>query len=160
LFKTGEKIMKYNKIIEYFESGESGITQLLKDCDTVFDQLEQYKQDFMANMITTVEEYKEKLNVLTGIYGFLEPIFNLSQAYKEITEDITYSNLRTEAENSGKKITADALKVESHKSVGLWIRVRNIFESYVSFTEKAIISVQSQLNRLEKTRDYKPQENV
>ncbi len=55
-------------------------------------------------------------------------------------------------------MTADALKVEAHKAAGLWIRTRNIFESYVKFAEKTIITVQSQLNRLEKNRTYKPQE--
>ncbi len=91
-----EKIMKYSKIIDYFEKNEEGIEELLKDCQDVFDTLEEYKRILMANMIQSEEEYKEMLNRLTGIYGFLEPIYNLAQAYKEIKEDETYSNLRTE----------------------------------------------------------------
>ena len=150
--------MKYSKIIDYFEKGESGIVDLLKECENIFTTLDTYKQDFIGNVIVSADDYKERLNVLTGIYGFLEPIFNLSQAYKEIKEDESYCNLRTRAETEGKKITADALKVEAHRAVSLWIRTRNIFESYVKFTEKGIITIQSQLNRLERNRDYKPQE--
>jgi len=150
--------MKYSKIQNYFDKGEEGITQLLADCADIFETLDQYKQDFIGNMISSADDYKERLNVLTGIYGFLEPIFNLAQAYKEIKEDESYCNLRAEAETTGKKITADALKVEAHRAVSLWIRTRNIYESYVRFTEKGIITIQSQLNRLEKNRDYKPQE--
>jgi len=150
--------MKYDKIQNYFEQGEAGVTSLLKDCEDVFTTIDNYKQQFMANQFSTPDEYKEALNVLTGLYIFLEPIFNLAQAYKEIKEDEAYSNLRTEAEISGKKITADALKVEAHRAVSLWIRTRNIFESYVNATEKSIITVQSQLNRFEKNYNYKPQE--
>jgi hypothetical protein len=150
--------MKYSKIVDYFEKGEQGIVDLLKECENTFTTLDNYKQDFIQNQIITIEDYKEKLNVLTGIYGFLEPIYNLAQAYKEIKEDEAYCNLRTQAETEGKKITADALKVEAHRAVSLWIRTRNIFESYVRFTEKAIITVQSQLNRFEKNSNYKPQE--
>jgi hypothetical protein len=150
--------MKYSKIVDYFEKGEQGIVDLLKECENTFTTLDNYKQDFIQNQIITIEDYKEKLNVLTGIYGFLEPVYNLAQAYKEIKEDEAYCNLRTQAETEGKKITADALKVEAHRAVSLWIRTRNIFESYVRFTEKAIITVQSQLNRFEKNSNYKPQE--
>jgi len=150
--------MRYDKIQKYFEAGEEGITQLLDDCKDSFATLDQYKQDFISNMISTPDQYKEMLNTLTGLYGYLEPIFNLAQAYKEIKEDEAYCNIRTQAETEGKKMTADALKVESHRAVSLFIRVRNIFESYVRFTEKSIITVQSQLNRMERNNQYKPQE--
>ena len=147
--------MKYSKIIEYFNRGEEGVTELLKDCEDVFNTIEDYKQQFIQNVISSGDEYKEILNRLTGFYLFLEPIFNTAQAFKEIKEDEEYCRLRTEAEKEGKKITADALKVEAHRAVSLWIRIRNIFESYVNGIEKAIITVQSQLNRLEKTEKYK-----
>jgi hypothetical protein len=148
--------MKYSKIEEYFKKDEVGITELLKECEDVFETIDGYKQQFMANLFSTADEYKTALNVFTGLYIFLEPIYNLAQAYKEIKEDEAYCNLRTQAEVEGKKMTADALKVEAHKAVSLWIRTRNIFESYVNTTEKSIITIQSQLNRWEKTRDYKP----
>lgn len=150
--------MRYDKIQKYFDEGEEGITKLLLDCQDAFDTIEEYKGLFIGNMISTPDEYKEALNRITGLYSFFEPIFNLAQAYKEIKEDETYSNLRSQAELEGKKITADALKVEAHKAVSLFIRNRNVFESYTKITEKMIITIQSQLNRLEKNRDYKPQE--
>lgn len=150
--------MRYDKIQEYFNRDEEGVTQLLTDCKDAFDTIEEYKGLFIGNMISTPDEYKEALNRITGLYGFFEPIFSLAQAYKEIKEDEAHSTLRIQAETEGKKITADALKVEAHKAVSLFIRVRNIFESYVNTTEKFIITIQSQLNRLERNRDYKPQE--
>jgi hypothetical protein len=149
--------MKYDKVVKYFEEGEIGVTQLLKECEDIFTTIDDYKQQFITNQFSTAEEYMSALNTLTGLYIYLEPIFNLAQAYKEIKEDEAHSNLRAEAEISGKKITADALKVEAHKSVSLWIRTRNIFEAYVNATEKGIITIQSQLNRFKKAEDYKPQ---
>lgn len=150
--------MRYSIIQNYFDKGEVGVEELLKDCDEVFDAIEEYKEQFMANIPSTEDEYKEILNKLTGYYLFLEPIFTIAQAYKEIKEDTAYCNLRTEAEVSGKKLTADALKVEAHKAVSLWIRIRNIFESYVNGVEKSIVTCQTQLKRLEETRKYKPSE--
>jgi hypothetical protein len=150
--------MKYDKIEKYFQEGETGVTQLLVDCKDAFDTIEEYKGLLIANIITDIDSYKEALNRITGLYGFFEPIFNLAQAYKEIKEDEAYSNLRVQAETEGKKLTADALKVEAHKAVSLFIRTRNIFESYVNITEKFIITIQSQLNRFEKNYNNKPQE--
>jgi hypothetical protein len=150
--------MRYDKIQKYFDEGEVGVTQLLADCQDIFDTIDQYKQDFLGDVLSTESVLKTGLNVLTGCYFFLEPIFNLSQAYKEIKEDESYCNLRTQAELEGKKITADALKVEAHKSVNLFIRTRNIFESYVNSVEKGIITIQTLLKRMENNKDHKPQE--
>ena len=148
--------MRYPKLQQYFDKGE--IEELLADCEDAFATIDNYKNDFIGDMITTSDEYKKALNVLTGIYMFFEPIFSLAQAYKEIKEDEAYCNIRTEAETAGKKLTADALKVEAHKSVSMFIRVRNIFESYVNAADKGIITCQTQLKRIEEIKTYKPTE--
>jgi hypothetical protein len=150
--------MRYDKIVSYIDKGEEGLTQLLTDCADAINEVEKYKDMFREDAFATGDEYKQALNILTGQYMFFEPIFNVLQAVKEIEEDKAYSALRVEAETGGKKMTADALKIEAHKSVGLIIRTRNIFESYVRSCEKAIITVQSQLNRLENNNKHKPVE--
>jgi hypothetical protein len=150
--------VKYDKIEKYFNEGETGVIQLLEDCKDTFDTIEQYKQDFLGDILSTEEVLKTGLNVLTGCYFFLEPIYNLSQAYKEIKEDEAYCRIRAEAETAGRKITADALKVEAHKEVSLFIRTRNIFESYVNSVEKGIITIQTLLKRMENNQNHKPHE--
>lgn len=164
--------MTYTKIIKYFEEGISGIEKLLDECQEVFNQIEDYRGKFTANLFVTGDEYKEALNILTGLYLFLEPIYNVAQAYKEIEEDRVYSAIRVAKENNLdeyvdekldfkipiKKVTDNILKVESHRAVAMYIRTRNVFESYVKAVEKAIITVQSQLNRLENISKYKTEE--
>jgi len=150
--------MRYDKIEKYFSAGEEGVTQLLLDCKDTFDTIDQYKQDFLGDVLSTESVLKTGLNVLTGCYFFLEPIYNLAQAYKEIKEDEAYCNLRTQAETEGRKITADALKVEAHRAVSLFIRTRNIFESYANSVEKGIITIQTLLKRMDESRNHKPQE--
>jgi hypothetical protein len=147
--------MKYTKLRQYFEKND--MESLLKDCEDVFTTLDDYKEQFIANNFSTGDEYKEALNRITGCYMFLEPILSLSQAFKEIKQDEAHSNLRVDAETNGKKLTADALNVESHKAVSLYIRVRNIIEAYVKNSEKAIITIQTVLKREENERQYKTQ---
>ena len=150
--------MKYDKAQKYMDEGEVGVTQLLADCKDTFDTIDQYKLDFLGDVLSTEDVLKTALNVLTGCYFFLEPIYNLAQAYKEIKEDEAYCTLRAEAETNGRKITADALKVEAHRAVSLFIRTRNIYESYVNSVEKGIITVQTLLKRMEINRTHKPVE--
>lgn len=161
--------MIYNKIIKYFDEGKEGLNELLDECKDVFATIEDYKGRFMSNLFVTGDEYKEALNVLTGFYLFLEPIYNIAQAHKEIEEDRIYSAIRVAGEEGLeiykdeklnfeipiKKITDNILKKESHRAIRDIIRIRNIFEAYVKSVEKCIITVQSQLNRLEDTNKYK-----
>jgi hypothetical protein len=138
--------MRYTEPSEYFKNNE--IMELLEDCKSSFAEIRSYRDKFRERGFVDIDDYAAALDVLTGLYMFVEEIYSLAQAYKEICEDEAHHDLRLEAEKSGTKITADALKVEAHRSVSLIIRVRNEVEAHKNSCEKAIITIQSNLNRM------------
>jgi hypothetical protein len=163
--------MIYSDIIKYFEKGEQGITELLIKCQPEFESINDIQGRLKANLITDDESLSEALSQLTGIYMYFEPIFEVSQAYKEIEEDRIYSAIRVAGEKGLeiykddvlnfeipiKKITDNILKSEAHRGVRTYIRVRNAFEGYVKACDKGIASIQSLLKREQKDK-YKPVE--
>lgn len=149
--------MIYSEIVKYFEEGEVGISKLLDASAEVIALVEGCGEMLLAGQMDE-DTYKTQLCIQTGAFNFLDTVYSIAQAYKEIEEDKAYCNLRTEAEASGKKLTADAMKVEAHRSVASHIRVRNVFESYVNRTCKNIITIQSLLSRIDKNKNYHPQE--
>ena len=141
----------------YFDT-EDGLTKLLEDCNDVFVVVDDCGQQFMQGIVSTVTDYKDILNKLTGIYMFLEPLHAQAIAYKEIHEDSAYLKIKNETVTTGAKITDQTLKTEAHSSVASFIKVRNILEGYVNACEKGIATCQTQIKRFENDEKYKPLE--
>jgi len=141
----------------YFES-EEGLVKLLKDCQEIFDYLDEISSQLLGGVIASASDYTEILNKATGAYGRLETLYSLSIAHKENSELRYYVEKKRELESKGEKVVAASLDKESSESVAAIRRVRNILEGYVSVSEKIIITAQTQLKQLGQDNKYKPQE--
>jgi len=149
--------MKYEKIATYFESSE-GLNNLITDYKDIFDQIDDYGQQLLQGIVSTVDDYKTILNFMTGAYVSLEPLYSLAEAHKLNVELGTYVELKRTAEAKGEKVVAANLEKESSLAVANERRIRNILEGYVLSTEKCIVTAQTQLKQLAQDYKYKPQE--
>lgn len=142
---------------EYFET-EEGLKQLLLDNKDVFDMIDDYGKRFLGNVLSTSEDYKEALTKLTGAYIILEPLYTIACAYKRNDELKAYVTGKNKLEASGNKVVATHLEKESSLAVEHIRRVRNLCEGYVEACNKAIITCQTQLRRIEENNKYKNEE--
>jgi len=149
--------MKYAEIIDCFDRGKVGLDELLEKNTDIFNQIEEYGQQLLQGIISTSNDYKMVLNFMTGAYVALEPIYSVAKAQKLNNELGAYVNQKREMESQGAKVVASHLEKESSLSVVDERRVRNILEGYVLATEKAIITCQTQLKRIEQDGKYKPE---
>lgn len=147
--------MKYEKIVAYFKE-ENGIATLIDEYKSLFDTIDDIGDQLMQGLITTISQYKEVLNQLTGAYISLEPLYSLSVAHKENEETAFYVRRKAELEAKGDKVVSAALEKESSLNVSEFRRIRNILEGYVLACEKGIVTCQTQMKRIEEDRNYKP----
>jgi len=150
--KTG-----YEKIIAYFEE-ENGLENLLKDYKDTFNMIESIGNDFLQDMVSTITEYKERLNKLTGAYMALEPLYSLAEAHKLNEENREYVNRKETIEKTGAKVISAAIEKEASLAVANFRRIRNILEGYVLSCEKGIVTCQTQMKRKEEDNNFKPHE--
>jgi len=94
--------MKYDKINSYFTS-ESGLEQLISDYKDLFDTIDDIGGQLLQGIASTPEDYKIILNVLTGAYISLEPLYSLAEAHKLNIELGNYVKGKREAEAREKK---------------------------------------------------------
>ena len=149
--------MKYEKIVAYFKT-ENGLVELITDYKPLFDTIDSIGNDMMQGIITTMSQYKETLNILTGAYMSLEPLFSLAVAHKLNEENKTYVQKKEETEKSGNKVVSAALEKEASLAVSEFRRIRNILEGYVLSCEKGIVTCQTQMKRIEEDGKFKPTE--
>jgi len=149
--------MRYDKMVSYFQSTE-GLEQLLIDYKDLFDQVDDYGQQLLQGILTTTEDFRGMLNFMTGAYVSLEPLYSIAESTKLNEELKNYVGIKRELESKGEKVVAANLDKEASLSVADFRRVRAILEGYVLATEKAIVTSQTQLKRLEQDEKYKPQE--
>jgi hypothetical protein len=149
--------MKYNKMVGYFQSPE-GLEQLIVDYKDLFDQIEDYGQQLLQGILTTSEDFKGMLNFMTGSYVSLEPLYSIAESTKLNEELKNYVGIKRDLESKGEKVVAANLEKEASLSVADFRRVRAVLEGYVLATEKAIVTSQTQLKRLEQDERFKPQE--
>lgn len=145
------------KQTQYFET-EEGLAKLLEDYKDVFTLLDDISQQLLQGVISTVDEYKTALNLATGAYGTLEPLYTLSIAYKENAELHFFVKTKRELEAKEGKVTAAVIKEEASESVSSYRRVRNILEGYVAVSEKIIVTAQTQLKQMANDLKFKPVE--
>ena len=149
--------MRYDKMVSYFQSTE-GLEQLLIDYKDLFDQVDDYGQQLLQGILTTTEDFRGMLNFMTGAYVSLEPLYSIAESTKLNEELKNYVGIKRELESKGEKVVAANLDKEASLSVADFRRVRAILEGYVLATEKAIVTSQTQLKRLEQDERFKPQE--
>jgi len=134
---------------KYFEN-EENLQQIFVDYKEIFDVLNEYRSQFLANVLTSEEDLKGALAFYTGAVQILHALYQVAQSYKESKEDYEALRLRNEATESKKKITDATIKSQAHYNVRSYIKVRNILSAYVDACNKGIITAQTLLKYLRK----------
>jgi len=141
--------MKYEAIKGYFERGVEGLTDLLKDTADVRDSIEDYTQQLMQNIINTADDYKEALNKLDGYYGFVSLIAGIAEVYADSQEANEILNAKKPTVDGSKPPTDEVAKSIARVNSAEYQRIANLFDKYAKICEKRMMTVQSQLNRIE-----------
>jgi hypothetical protein len=141
--------MKYEQIKDYFEKGKEGIAELLKDTEDVRDAIEDYTGQLMANVITTAEDYKEALNKMDGYYGYVATIAGIAEVYADSQEANEILNAKKPTTDGSKPPTDEVAKSIARVNSAEYQRIANLFDRYARICEKRMMTVQSQLNRIE-----------
>lgn len=140
--------MKYEEIKKYFE--DNNLIGLLTDTADVRDAIEEYTDQLMSNVITTVDEYKEALNKLDGYYGFVLTIAGVAEVAAKSKEANELLNAKNEALSKGEKAPTDKMaEAISDVNSAEYKRIANLFKNYAQICEKRMMTVQSQLNHIE-----------
>jgi len=129
---------------KYFEK-EENLEQIFIDCKDVIEGLNEYRKQFLANVLTSDADLKTALAFYTGAIQTFHPLFELAQAYKESQEDYIALKLRNDATESKTKITDAATKTQAHYEVRNYIKVRNLLRAHVNSCEKGISTCQTLL---------------
>lgn len=133
---------------KYFEN-EENLNKIFDDYKVIIDQMGEYRQQFLQNVIATPDEYDAALNFFTGAYDAFEELYEVACAYKETKEDAAALQLRNTPLAEKEKSPTDAtVKINAHFKVANFIRTRNILLAYVNSCEKYMSTCQSKLKRL------------
>lgn len=145
--------MNYREIEQYFVSDEQ-IEKLLGYCDEhYFSKIDLNADKFTNDFLTSPEDINKSLDELTGMYMNLSTIYSIASTLKENEELKFYTKRRLEIEGEGKKFMSSSTDKEASLYVSNYRRVRNILESYILKTEKAISTCQSRLKYISKEMD-------
>ena len=142
--------MNYNKIIKYFESDDE-ITKLLKELkESYFDVIDDYTQQIMQEIITTIDELKKAKTVLTGISASLNPIYSKALTLKKQKEYRFYVIKKQKCESEGIKFVDGATTTEAKDAVRLYRDVRDIICGYLKAAEGLIYDCKDRIERYKK----------
>lgn len=144
---------------DYFENEEI-MGQLLDDKAGLFEEVDRIAGELQQGLmiVNTEEQYKERLNILTGIYMALEPLYSQAEAAKVNEEAKAYVKIKEEMEADKPKVTSTEVEKNASKTIEIYRKVRNILEGYVMAADKSIITIQTQLKRLQDKKYTKPVE--
>lgn len=129
---------------------EKNLNNIFIDYKDIFDVLDDYRKQMLGNILTTEEDLLKALSFFTGALVTIQPLYQTSQAYKEIQEDAEALRLRNEAASSKEKITDANIKTNAHYAVKNFIKVRNVLEAYTINCDKSIMTVQTLLKYVRK----------
>jgi hypothetical protein len=141
--------MKYEEIKGYFDKGTEGLVDLLTDTKDVRDAIEDYTQQLMQNIINTADDYKEALNKFDGYYGFVSLIAGIAEVYADSQEANEILNAKKPTTDGSKPPTDEVAKSIARVNSAEYQRIANLFDRYARICEKRMMTVQSQLNRIE-----------
>jgi len=139
--------MNHTEVLKMFES-DSDILTLLEKLNPMFEKINSYRNMFQNHNITSDTSTKtvlEAIEVLTGIYMYLNPIYSIALSIKQNKEDIYYVQRKSEIVKGldGKKFVSAPLDREASAHVATYRTIRNLLESYVQSCNQAILSCQS-----------------
>jgi hypothetical protein len=126
---------------KYF-SDEQGLVELLKLCEEKFAVIDDYSEQLMNHIMTTIGEFSIAKEQFAGIKEFLNPIYGESVTWRKNKGLKHYMQLKTEWENTpatkddkGKlvkeKFLDGATEKEADEAISSYRRVRNLLQYYI-----------------------------
>jgi len=151
--------MKYAEIEKYFNGSEEDMVTLLKDITPIFDMVDDYAQQILQNVMTTITEYEKAKTQLIGCIMTLNPI--LSAAMTEKRNRVLHYSVKQKREIENKVPVADekgklikekfvvgATEIEAEESVATYRRVRNIIQGYINASWAGVNSCDGMVSSL------------
>jgi len=144
--------MRYDKIQKYFDEGEIGVTQLLKDCQEMFDTIDDYAAQFIGDILSASDELREAKTRLTGIVATLQPIYSKALSIKKQKE---YRYYAEQKETLGTGFKDGATEKLSKDYVRVFRDLRDLLCGYIRSAEALIFDAKDRIegNRREYSRE-------
>ena len=124
--------MKYSKISAYFDKGEEGIIELLKDITPMLDTIDEYAGQFIGDSFSGTDELRTAKTVLAGIIANLQPIYSKALSVKKQKEYRYYAATKAEA---GDKFKDGATEKLAKDNVASFRNLRDILKGYLNSAE-------------------------
>ena len=148
--------MKYTKIEQYFNGKEEDMVTLLKDITPIFDMIDDYSQQILNEVMTTIGEFEEAKTKLIGCIMTLNPILSVAMTYKRngmlkyfVEQKKEIENKHPIADEKGKlikeKFVAGATETEAEESVAIYRRIRNIIQGYINASWAGVNDCESRI---------------
>lgn len=143
--------MRYDKIQEYFNRDEEGVTQLLESCKEMFDTIDDYSSQFIGDILSTSDELREAKTRLTGIVATLQPIYSKALSVKKQKE---YRYYAQQKETLGTSFKDGANEKLAKDYVRLFRDMRDLLCGYIKAAEALIFDAKDRIegNRREYSR--------
>jgi len=148
--------MKYTTIEKYFTGKEEDMVTLLKDITPIFDIIDDYSQEILHGVMTTIKEYEDAKTKLIGCIMTLNPILSMAITAKKngmlhyyVAQKREIENKAPIADEKGKlvkeKFVDGATKTESEEYVATFRRVRNIIQGYINASWAGVNDCESRI---------------
>ena len=140
--------MKYEKLIEYFKDDESLTNLLGYLAENYFDVIDDYKEQYLNDIISTPDELIKVKKHLQAIISSLEPIYSKGLSLKKQKEYRYYVEKKEKCEQEGTKFVDGATTTESKDAVRLYRDVRDIIRGYLNAANGLYYDIRDTLDRM------------
>ncbi len=137
--------MKYTDICEYFDNDD--LATLLKDIKPIFDQIDDYAEDFLKNRMDDSDEMRKAKQYLCGAISTLEPIYSKALSYKKQMEYRFYVDKKYECESKDIKFTDSSTEKEAKNSVRNFRDLRDILRGYLNSATSLYFDLKGRLEK-------------
>jgi len=114
-------------------------TSTINENQELLDRIQSICQSLITNCTSmNIQNFYEYQDILTGIYGTLNPIYKKLRALKENYEAQRFNQLKLEADVNGTKFIAEVAKREASEFVSDLRLARDLLEGYIEACVQAI----------------------
>ena len=123
------------------------LKKLLKDSKPIFNKVDKISEELREGVSRDGGYYETTLDVLTGCYSYLYPVFKKLEAQKRNAEVGHYMILKNKAAENDEKFTSAPADREASYEVRDLRLARNIFEGHSVATETCINTCKKHLSK-------------
>ena len=132
--------MNFFEFQKFLAEGEYDI--ILGQLSEVFSEIDYIAGELNSGEVS-LDQYKDYLSRLTGIYMYLSPLVAEAVSMKKNRELREYHEIKIQQENEGKKFVSAPAEKEASMKVADLRRIRNILQAYLDACRVGIVTCQS-----------------